>query len=80
MEYRVCNRCIMDTSDPDIVFDDKGMCNHCRRFFFRSQNYMFDEQPEKLRAVLEKVKRDGEGKRYDCVIGLSGGVDSSYLA
>lgn len=79
-KYQICTKCIMDTSDPEITFDKNGVCNHCKRFAGQSQ-YLYTE--EDLKKVVEKIKRDGKGKKYDCVMGLSGGVDScmtAYLA
>jgi N-acetyl sugar amidotransferase len=81
--YRVCVRCVMDTSDPDISFDIDGVCNHCRDFsVHKGRDWFPDEQegPQRLTALLNMIKRNGEGKEYDCILGLSGGVDSSYLA
>ena len=79
-KYQVCTRCIMDTSDPQITFDEKGVCNHCQLYDSQAQ-YIFSE--EKLKEVVVKVKKQSKGKEYDCLIGLSGGVDScmsAYLA
>jgi len=72
----------MDTSDSKIVFDDKGVCDHCRNFYENIKpNWHTDERgKQKLDAVLAKIKQDGKNKKYDCLIGLSGGVDSSFLA
>jgi N-acetyl sugar amidotransferase len=80
--YRICTRCIMDTSDPEIVFDDNGWCNHCTGWFKRAALYALpaEERARRLEAVVEEMKRRGRGKEYDCVIGVSGGVDSSYVA
>lgn len=80
--YRICTRCVMDTSDPEIVFDDDGVCSHCH-FFARKvmPRWHPDERGEKLlREMIADIKRRGRGKPYDSIIGLSGGVDSSYLA
>ncbi|MFA5849808.1 MAG: N-acetyl sugar amidotransferase [Bacteroidales bacterium] len=81
-KYQICSRCIMDTSDPDIVFDEDGVCNHCRNFDIniRKQWLPNDEGKVRLQAIVDKIKKDGAGKQYDCILGLSGGVDSSYLA
>ena len=80
--YQICVRCIMDTSDPDISFDGNGVCNHCRNVEeqFAGKKWFPDTGRAKLDAIVERIKKDGAGKEYDCVIGLSGGVDSSYLA
>lgn len=80
--YQVCARCIMDTSDPDIEFDESGVCNHCRTYFHRVEKEVHSgaEGRHRLDELVEKVKADGRGKDYDCVIGVSGGVDSSFVA
>lgn len=72
----------MDTTDPEIVFDEYGVCNHCVEFqsVTRANWFPNEEGGHKLQAWLKKVKADGDGQAYDCIIGLSGGVDSSYLA
>lgn len=81
LEYRVCTRTVMDTSDPDIRFDDDGVSNYVHDFAAFMDSL---PSPEERKALLEKrvaqIKAEGRGKRYDCVLGLSGGVDSSYLA
>lgn len=80
-EYQICTRCIMDTTDPNIVFDEYGVCNHCREFDeVKSKNWFPNEDGKiKLKEIVDKIKASGKGKEYDCIIGLSGGVDSSYL-
>ena len=80
--YQICTRCIMDTTDPDIVFDANGWCNHCIGWFERSAFYALplDERTRRLDIVVDEIKRHGHGKDYDCIIGVSGGVDSSYVA
>lgn len=82
-EYKICQRCIMDTtSDPNLELDENGVCNYCHHY---------DEEVNKLNAAQGKgeaeldklftqIKKEGEGKEYDCLLGISGGVDSSYLA
>jgi N-acetyl sugar amidotransferase len=74
----------MDTSDPDIVFDSNGVCNHCTNAIERLKQPPYGLPPKEKEAALQQliadVKKAGKGKRYDCIIGLSGGVDSSYLA
>lgn len=81
-EYQVCCNCVMDTSDTRIVFDEKGMCDHCHNYY---ENIVPNWHPDEIGAAelqrqVEQIKKDGKGKKYDCIIGLSGGVDSSYLA
>lgn len=77
-----CTRCVMDTTDPEIVFDRDGVCNHCLEFDNHTRKRWFpnDEGASILSKLFEKIKRQGEGREYDCIIGLSGGIDSSYLA
>lgn len=79
MNYRICNHCIMDTSDPDIIFYDEGDCSNCRR----ATKIMVDINEKKknfnLAEFAQKVKNEGQGKEYDCIVGISGGVDSCYV-
>jgi len=72
----------MDTSDPDIQFDANGQCNHCRHFDTVVSQHWFpnEEGRRRLERIVEGVRRHEAGKAYDSIIGLSGGVDSSYLA
>lgn len=80
--YRVCTRCIMDTSDVEIRFNDEGVCNHCIRHQ-RQMRAFLKKGPDAEAALASLVKRvqEGTGKqKYNCIIGLSGGVDSSYVA
>jgi len=80
-EYQICTRCVMDTTDPEISFDEAGVCSHCRHFDEETKEVWFpnEEGAQKLRAILDHIKAEGAGKQYDCIIGLSGGADSSYL-
>lgn len=72
----------MDTSDPDIVFDAAGICNHCRQYEARRGRELPSPAVRQvlLEEVVARIRQSGAGKPYDCVIGLSGGVDSSYVA
>lgn len=76
-ELLYCNRCVMDGSDPDIVLDKNGVCNHCHQALklLREVN----QEAEKLPLIIRKIKHDGKKNEFDCVIGLSGGVDSSTV-
>jgi len=80
--YQICNRCIMDTSDPEITFDEQGNCKHCNSAIEQAKTYWFPNEQGKnmLDNIFNKIKEEGKGKEYDCILGLSGGVDSSYLA
>tara|TARA_R110000822_G_scaffold307235_1_gene434125 strand:- start:8184 stop:9257 length:1074 start_codon:yes stop_codon:yes gene_type:complete len=72
----------MDTTDTKIVFDEKGNCNHCNDALERAKTIWFpnDEGEKKLKTIVEEIKKTQKNKEYDCIIGLSGGVDSSFLA
>ena len=78
----VCNRCIMDSiNDPDILINDHGVCNHCTTFDFEFNKLPKGINREKeLESIITKIKLKGIGRKYDCLLGVSGGVDSSYLA
>lgn len=80
--YQECSRCVMDTTDPQIIFDGAGRCMHCIEYLDKraKHSYHGKESEEALDRLLEKITRAGRGKKYDCVIGVSGGVDSGYLA
>ncbi len=80
MTFRRCSRCVMDTTDPDIVFDSAGVCNHCLQHDANSTKYVFSgmEGERRLSAIVARIKADGRSKRYDCIMGVSGGVDSTY--
>lgn len=80
-QYQVCSQCVMDTTDQKITFDEKGVCDHCNNFY-RSilPNWHTDERGRReLQRAIDEIKRDGAGKAFDCIIGMSGGIDSSYL-
>jgi N-acetyl sugar amidotransferase len=79
---QICSRCVMDTTDPEIVFDDNGVCNHCHTYDQSIARGLFsgDEGRRKLDEIVHKIKEAGRNKEYDCVIGVSGGVDSSFVA
>ena len=72
----------MDTSDSLITFDDKGICNHCYEFDLKAPEFMKNNKSGKkeLEKIIDKIKLDGKNRDYDCIIGLSGGIDSSFLA
>ena len=77
----ICTSCVMDTTDPNIVFDQDGVCQSCKTYYKTiepSWNYGKNKEAE-LSLVLEKIKKAGKNKAYDCLLGLSGGLDSSYL-
>ncbi len=81
--YQICTRCIMDTTDPEIKFNELGECNHCIQYDSRVSRELYESSDLRLKRFQELVaaiKKDGFGKDYDCILGVSGGVDSSYLA
>jgi N-acetyl sugar amidotransferase len=72
----------MDTSDPDIVFDAAGVCHHCHAYdvSVKTRVVTGDAAVREREALAAKIKKAGEGRPYDCIIGISGGVDSTYVA
>lgn len=79
--YRICTRCVMDTSDPEIQFDTSGVCNHCTDYLEnRIHGLTPDSSSDGLATLLARIKKAGRGHSYDCVVGVSGGVDSSSVA
>ena len=81
-KYQICTNCVMDTSDPNISFDQNGVCDHCNNF---RKNILPTWNPnaerlEELEKLSKKIRWEGKGREYDCILGLSGGADSSYLA
>lgn len=81
-DYRICSRCVMDTTAIEIEFFEDGRCTFCRHYDETITQDLYDdaEGQAKLTSLIEEIRRRGKGKRYDCLIGLSGGVDSSYVA
>ena len=79
---KVCSRCIMDETAKEITFDENGVCNFCHNYDNVLVNDVHTGKggEEKLEKLIEKIKLKGKNSRYDVLIGLSGGVDSSYVA
>jgi len=78
-KYRRCSRCIMDTSIPEIRFDAEGICQYCHIHDVLDEKYPLDENSaEHLREIIEEIKTKGKGRKYDCVVGISGGRDSVW--
>lgn len=80
--YAICSRCIMDTSDPSISFDDSGWCDYCRNFdgLIKPTWDTGEKGTAKLHELARKIRRNGADQEFNCIIGLSGGLDSSYAA
>ena len=79
--YRICTNCVMDTSDAAIAFDAAGVCDHCGSFKRDVlPNWHTDERGrQRLARIVEDIKASGKGRDFDCILGLSGGLDSSYM-
>jgi N-acetyl sugar amidotransferase len=80
--YQICTHCIMDTSDPSIVFDELGVCSHCNNFNDEIKPSWNAQKGDSigLSGMSDAIKARNRGKDFDCIIGLSGGLDSSYTA
>ncbi|PSL06321.1 N-acetyl sugar amidotransferase [Cecembia rubra] len=81
-DIKICSRCIMDETAKEITFDEKGICNFCHHYDNVLVNEIFSNKggEEKIEKLIEEIKEKGKNSKYDCLIGLSGGVDSSYVA
>lgn len=77
--YQQCKVCLMDTTDPDIIFDENGVCNHCTNAKIFVKNLRERKRNFDLQGYVDKIKKDGRNSEYDCIAGISGGVDSSYI-
>lgn len=80
-EWQVCVQCVMDTSDPSIMFDERGVCDHCLTFeqVVLPQWQQGTRAETELSALMERIRSTGRGHDFDCILGLSGGLDSSYM-
>jgi N-acetyl sugar amidotransferase len=80
-ELKICSKCIFDSNTPGIFFDVKGVCNYCQQVEDLKTSYQTGLKggEDKLYEIIQEIKRSGKGKKYDCLIGVSGGTDSSYL-
>src|SRR4029077_9194644 len=79
--HQICANCVMDTTDVKITFDERGVCDHCNMFYQEIlPKWQADVRGSKtLQEIVKAIKEEGQGKTFDCIIGMSGGVDSSYL-
>ena len=81
--YRQCSISVMDNiADPEITFDEKGICNYYYEYIAAEKQFVFqgEEGEKKFEEIITLIKSKGKGKKYDCILGVSGGVDSTYLA
>lgn len=81
-EYVICKKCIMDTTDPHIYFDEHGICNYCHNFneTIRPTWHTDEKGSAELQHLANNIRQESKGNDFDCIIGLSGGLDSSYAA
>lgn len=79
MKYQICQQCVMDTTDIEIIFDENGICNHCKEA--RESIRKIQKRKEKfdLENYCKNIKEEGRKNQYDCIIGISGGIDSCYV-
>jgi N-acetyl sugar amidotransferase len=82
MADRVCSYCLMDETDPLIQFNDEGRCNHCidAERLLKERCFNGEEGARKIRDLINEIKKNNSKNEFDCIVGLSGGADSSYLA
>ena len=80
-EHKICQRCVMDMSDSAIVFDEFGICDHCLTFDREIMPVWNNGvgRDKELKLIVDAIRKNGKGKDFDCVLGMSGGIDSSYL-
>lgn len=77
--FIICSRCVLDTTVPDIYFDEQGICNYCKTFDIMDRAYPNDERGQAiLDKIIDQIRHRGRKKKYDCIIGVSGGTDSTY--
>lgn len=79
--YKLCNRCVMDVTASGIEFNENGICSYCEEFIRRSGHILNEEELEKearLNSLIDEIKEKHKNQPYDCVVGVSGGVDSSW--
>lgn len=81
-EIKVCKHCVMNTTDTNLMLDENGVCDRCRDYEERILPWWNHGKghEEELKRLIATIKKSGEGKEYDCLLGLSGGLDSSYMA
>lgn len=82
-EYTRCTRCVLDTTSSTITFDGQGICNYCHAFDRQMEKFINIDpaiKQSKLQQAVDYIKKAGKNRPYDCILGLSGGVDSTYMA
>ena len=80
-DIKICTRCIYDENTPAISFDENGVCNYCTMVDELKAEYQtgLPEGERRINEIIEQIKKEGKRRKYDCIIGVSGGTDSSYL-
>ena len=78
IEYQVCSRCVMDSSANDITFDEHSNCNYCSEFLDKFSKLKSNPSKKKLENFINQIKNSSKNKKYDCILGLSGGLDSCW--
>lgn len=80
-KYQICTNCVMDTTDSKIAFNENGVCDHCVNFYKNTVKawYPNDFGKNKLKNIIEEIKLSGKKNEFDCILGISGGLDSSYM-
>ena len=79
-QVRICSRCVMDETDPEIRFDGEGICNHCRTYDYQEETHpKGKEAEEKLERLTEAIRKGGRNKEYDCIIGVRAGWTAPIL-
>jgi hypothetical protein len=82
MENNTCSGCVLDSTDPNITFNTEGVCDYCLNYknnILPEWNFGTGRESE-LELKVNEIKKEGTGKEFDCILGLSGGLDSAYLA
>ena len=80
MAIQICQNCVMDTTDPRIEFDEDGICDNCNNYQrYVKPHHLKNIHDDTFRPVAKKIIGEGKGKEFDCILGMSGGLDSSYL-
>ncbi|MEP4546009.1 MAG: N-acetyl sugar amidotransferase [Saccharospirillum sp.] len=79
--FKVCSNCVMDATDANIVFNEAGVCDHCETFYKDIQPFWHTDSKgwDEIQNKAALIRDQGKGKEFDCIIGMSGGIDSSYL-
>ena len=79
--YQICKNCVMDTTDSKITFNNEGICDHCQTFYkdIKPKWDTGEKAHQELLKIVDKIKKEGKNKDFDCIMGMSGGIDSSYL-